>query len=60
MNKHWLEQTRLGAAGSKFFAMGGSTGGSWLDLRARWEHAHAARAALAFVAFAALLLAMKV
>lgn len=60
INKEWLEHTRLGSSGAKFFAIGGSTSGSWSALRDRWEKAHAVRAALALTGFLMLLVAMKV
>ena len=60
INKSWLEDIDLKRAGETFFALGRQREATWTELRNRWEYAHAVRAALALVAFAALLLGMKI
>jgi Anthrone oxygenase len=59
VNKRWLEGKQLPTSTATFFAVGGRREASWKDLRDRWEHAHAARAALALLGLIALLLAMR-
>jgi hypothetical protein len=59
VNKYWLAHTALGPGATRFFATGGAVGGDWSALRDRWELGHAVRAALAAIAFFALLLSMK-
>ncbi len=60
INKRWLEGAELKNAGETFFALGGQRSWSWTELRNRWEFALTARATLALVAFATLLLGMKI
>jgi Domain of unknown function (DUF1772) len=58
VNKVWLQDQKLGQAGGSFFATGTRTAeGDWTELRDRWEWSHVARAVLAMVGFAALVIA---
>lgn len=56
VNRVWLENMKLGAAGSRFFGKAHDSGESrdWTQLRDRWEHSHVLRATLTLVAFLAL------
>lgn len=56
MNRYWLRETRLGAGGEKFFALGAADlgGRDWAAIRDRWEYGHLARAILAVIAFVCL------
>jgi hypothetical protein len=58
-NKIWMEGTKIGAAGERFFgpADAGETP-SWRRLRNRWEVSHVARATLSLAALTLLLIAL--
>lgn len=60
VNNFWLDETKLGRAGSGFFSFGlgkrEAQPKDWTKLRDRWEYSHVARAAFATLAF--LLLAV--
>jgi hypothetical protein len=67
VNRFWLRDEVLGSAGTDFFAAApvrraGSGGDTevtdWTALRDRWEYSHVARAALGFVSFLALVVAL--
>jgi hypothetical protein len=60
VNKIWLEQQKLGAAGTAFFAAGESArrDEDWTSLRARWEYGHVMRAVLALAALIAMAIAV--
>jgi hypothetical protein len=60
VNKVWLQDQNLGAAGTGFFsfAASGAPGSQdWKHLRDRWEYSHVARAVLAGLSFTALAIA---
>lgn len=60
VNKVWVKDLPLTSAASGFFGVGRRNAGAqapdWTDLRNRWEYAHAARAAVAFASFVALVI----
>lgn len=59
VNKVWLKDEKLGQAGESFFAAGtGTAEGEWTALRDRWEWSHVARAVLALLSLAALVIAV--
>jgi hypothetical protein len=65
VNKLWLQGTQINNLATGFFALrsGGQAstqddGADWRRLRDRWEFSHMARAALVFLSFLSLLLAM--
>src|SRR5262249_15830137 len=59
VNKVWLKDEKLGRAGGRFFAAGARTvEGDWMALRERWEWSHVARAVLAMLSLAALVIAV--
>jgi len=63
VNKQWLKDDHLGAAGERFFSVqSAKTAESgteqWQALRNRWEYSHAARATLAFVSFTFLVISI--
>ncbi len=59
VNKVWLKDEKLGRTGSGFFATGtGTAEGDWTVLRDRWEWSHVARAVLAMLSLAALVVAV--
>ena len=63
VNQFWLRNTKLSAAGTGFFAFdpaghSANEQADWTQLRDRWEYSHIARAALAFLSFLALAVAM--
>jgi len=61
VNKVWLEDQELVAAGRAFFsavARGNNASEDWTALRDRWEYSHVARAGLAFVGLVALTMAV--
>jgi hypothetical protein len=65
VNKVWLQDEKLGRAGSGFFGVGetrNQTEGrtpEWTELRNRWEYAHVTRAGLAAISFIALVIAVS-
>jgi len=65
VNRVWLRNSKLGAAGGGFFAFdpagrsaGAPGGDDWRALRDRWERSHIARSGLAFLSFLALLFSL--
>jgi hypothetical protein len=61
VNKQWLRNEHLGAAGQRFFSVQSAKSAEsgmeqWQALRNRWEYSHAVRAALAFVSFTFLVI----
>lgn len=56
VNRHWLEDSKVGAAGERFFAVGsdGRAAADWTVLRDRWERGHAIRAVFATLALVLL------
>jgi hypothetical protein len=59
VNKVWLKDEKLSQGGTSFFAAGRRTAeGDWTALRDRWEWSHVARAALAMLSLAALVVAI--
>jgi hypothetical protein len=64
INRVWLRRETLSSAASGFFAAGrsrrqGEAMPGWMDLRNRWEYAHAARAILATFSSIALVIAIS-
>lgn len=68
VNNFWLQDEKLGRAGSRFFSLGavGKTApqrdddpADWAKRRDRWEYSHVARAVLAFCSFVALTAAIS-
>ncbi len=61
-NKVWTQNMKMGAAGATFFKAGpgGQEVSDWTSVRDRWEWSHVARAALATIAFLALLTALAI
>jgi hypothetical protein len=64
VNKTWMRSEQVGAAGATFFAVGGGKPRaegtrSWAELRNTWEYSHVVRAALATLAFVALVVALS-
>src|SRR5688572_18809467 len=65
VNNFWLQDEKLGKAGTSFFTATHADGdhvdkaaaADWQQLRNQWEHSHLLRAILAVLAFIALLLA---
>jgi hypothetical protein len=58
VNRFWLQDQKLGRAGSAFFGTGGATRqGDWTASRDRWEFSHIARAICATVSLIALAVA---
>jgi hypothetical protein len=57
VNKVWIAEERLSAAGERFFKSGFSSTESrdWVVLRNRWEYSHVARAGCSIVSLIALL-----
>jgi len=64
VNRVWLKNEKLGAAGAEFFGMDrrkSETAGErsdWTTLRDRWEYSHAVRAGLAVLSFLCLITAV--
>lgn len=63
VNRFWLRDQSLGAAGAEFFALdpvrrAGAATDEWTALRDRWEYSHVARAVLGFVSLLALAVAL--
>jgi hypothetical protein len=62
VNKFWLRREALQGAGERFFAAGKADARNqqrpWTALRDRWEFSHVARAVLAFVGLALLVIAI--
>lgn len=63
VNRVWLRDQSLGAAGAEFFALdpacrAGPTADDWTALRDRWEHSHVARTALGLASLLALVVAL--
>ena len=59
VNRLWLHEQEMGAAGSAFFATGTAPpGAGWKKLRDRWERSHLVRAALMTLAFVAMTVAV--
>jgi hypothetical protein len=59
LNRRWLARQELGRMGAGFFSVGGAARGSWVELRDRWEHAHALRAVFASAALLAMLALLR-
>jgi hypothetical protein len=60
VNKFWLRDEQLSAAGKGFFSLGSQAGAAdWRALRDRWEYSHVARAALSLVGLLALALVVS-
>jgi hypothetical protein len=60
VNRSWLEDRNIGAAGAAFLSGGAPIGsGDWEALRDRWERSHIARAILMFIGFAMLAVALS-
>lgn len=65
VNRFWLKNEQLNAAGARFFSMDRTTQAAekqsdsqdWKQLRNRWEYSHVARAVLAGVALIAMVIA---
>lgn len=55
VNNFWLDETRMGRAGTSFFSFGVDRSKEqpedWTRLRDRWEYSHVARAVFATLAF---------
>jgi len=65
VNKLWLQSTALGSFGNAFFDIESGTHrvhsddpDGWKTMRDRWEYSHIARAALAFLSFLLLVVAV--
>ena len=65
VNRFWVEGETMHRLGSRFFSFGSAGSGQsaegspeWTQLRNRWEYSHVARAALGFIGFVALVVAI--
>jgi hypothetical protein len=60
VNRVWLHEQNMHAAGTAFFGTAGAgvAEGDWVRLRNRWEYSHVARAAFAMVGLIVLVLAV--
>ncbi len=61
INRAWLEGVDTGKFAAGFFSFGSGRSSDkpdWTQLRDRWEYSHLLRAALAFAAFASLVIAL--
>lgn len=59
VNRLWMQEQEMGAAGSAFFQSGAAPpGAAWKKLRNRWERSHLVRAMLMTLAFVAMTIAV--